>query len=131
MKYRFFVVAVLSLMPALAAAQVQGRNNPTTFRAADPEAEQVQQQPQPSAMPLDQPGRVANVGNGQIGQRQSRTDAAPSLVATTRIESRIQNRIENRIRNRIDRYYDPQANATSPFAVASDQARKNGPSPPR
>jgi hypothetical protein len=40
-----------------------------------------------------------------------------------RIASRINNRVQNRIHNRIDRSYDPQANATSPFAVAEDQTR--------
>ena len=43
-----------------------------------------------------------------------------------RIDSRVQNRVQSRIRNRIDRYYDPQANAVSPFKVAGDQARTAG-----
>jgi hypothetical protein len=44
-----------------------------------------------------------------------------------RINSRIQNRVQSRIRNRIDRNYDPAANASSPFEVASEQVRVGGP----
>jgi hypothetical protein len=61
-----------------------------------------------------------------IGQRRSRGDAAPNVQPLVRISGRVANRVQNRIRNRIDRFYDPQANAASPFRVASDQARRNG-----
>jgi hypothetical protein len=40
-----------------------------------------------------------------------------------RINSRIQNRVQSRIRNRIDRNYNPTANASSPFGIASRQVR--------
>lgn len=76
-------------------------------------------------------GRTAEVANVEIGQRQTREEAATGIEAIRRIPSRIQNRIQNRIRNRIDRFYDPRANAASPFEVASDQARTAGRRPPR
>ncbi len=57
----------------------------------------------------------------------SRLDTTP----LKRNDNRIQNRVQSRIRNRIDRYYDPQANATSPFKVASDQGRAVGRPPGR
>ncbi|WP_308815767.1 hypothetical protein [Sphingomonas sp. GV3] len=43
-----------------------------------------------------------------------------------RIDNRIQNRVQSRIRNRIDRFYNPQADAASPFAVADEQTRTAG-----
>lgn len=65
---------------------------------------------------------------GRAGQRQSREQIAQDagIKPMARINGRIRNRVESRIRNRIDRYYDPQANATSPFEVAGDQARTAG-----
>lgn len=63
------------------------------------------------------PGHTADVGTGQIGQRQTREEAAPNIKPMNRINGRIANRVQTRIRNRIDRYYDPRANATSPFRV--------------
>jgi hypothetical protein len=83
-----------------------------------------QQQEAPAPASTSQPtGRVADAGNGEIGQRQTRQETAPSINALERIKSRIANRVQNRIRSRIDTTYDPQANATSPFVVADDQAR--------
>jgi len=58
-----------------------------------------------------------------VGQRQTRAETAPNIVPTARLNGRIANRVQLRMRNRIDRYYDPQANAASPFEVAGDQAR--------
>jgi len=69
---------------------------------------------------------TAKVGTGLVGRRQSAEEAAPNIKPTGRIESRIDNRIQNRIRNRLDRYYDPTANATSPFKVASEKAATAG-----
>ena len=68
-------------------------------------------------------GSVAKSAVGKVGERQQANEAAQSITPTARIENRIPNRIENRLRNRIDRFYDPQANTTSPFNVAADQAR--------
>lgn len=72
--------------------------------------------------------RTGDVGSGQAGQRQTRDQVAQDagIEPMGRITNRIQNRAQTRIRNRIDRYYDPQANATSPFVVAGDQARNAG-----
>lgn len=68
-------------------------------------------------------GQVARSTVGQAGQQQAREDVAANIEPMARISSRIQNRVQSRIRNRIDRFYDPRSNATSPFAVASEQAR--------
>ena len=82
----------------------------------------AQQQPVQQTQPI-QVGRVASSSAGQAGQRQTREQAVQGAAPMERIASRIQNRVQSRLRNRIDRNYDPQANATSPFAIAEDQAR--------
>lgn len=69
------------------------------------------------------PGSTASHPNGTIGQRQTNSEIVPSSNAMGRVSNRIQNRVQNRIRNRIDRFYDPKANTTSPFEVASEKAR--------
>lgn len=71
-------------------------------------------------------GATADTGSGEIGQRVRHTGLTADTDPLGRISARIQNRVQNRIRNRIDRYYDPQANATTPFAVASEQAAAAG-----
>jgi hypothetical protein len=43
-----------------------------------------------------------------------------------RINNRIANRVQSCLRARIDRNYDPQANASSPFDVAGEEARTPG-----
>lgn len=73
-----------------------------------------------------QPGRAAMVAETEVGERQTREEAAPNIEPTRRISNRVQNRVQNRIRNRIDRNYNPQANATSPFEVAAEQADAAG-----
>ncbi|KQM78770.1 hypothetical protein ASE70_18935 [Sphingomonas sp. Leaf22] len=84
--------------------------------------------PVQSSLPATQQGETARSAAGQTGQRQTREEVAAEagIEPMGRINGRIQNRVQSRIRNRIDRYYDPQANATSPFAVAGDQARTAG-----
>lgn len=67
-----------------------------------------------------QGGRIGDAGNGQVGQRQTRSE-----VLSARPRGRVANRVQNRLRNRIDRFYDPRANATAPFRVASEQARNS------
>jgi hypothetical protein len=71
---------------------------------------------------------VASSSSGQVGQRQTRDIAGQEakIEPMARIDNRIQNRVQTRIRNRIDRFYDPQANAKSPFEIAGDEARKAG-----
>lgn len=89
---------------------------------------QRQRAPLQPSLPETRQGETARSVAGQTGQRQSREllsqDAGIEPMA--RINGRIQNRVQSRIRNRIDRYYDPQANAASPFEVAGDQARTAG-----
>lgn len=87
--------------------------------------------PAPALAQDSQTGQTAEVSGGQVGQRQTREDAAPNFEPLGRITNRVQNRVQNRIRNRIDRYYDPRANAASPFEIASEQARAAGRSRPR
>ena len=80
----------------------------------------------------DQPvGSVADSAAGKAGQRQETDQNTANIDPIARLDTRIQNRVQSRIRNRIDRYYDPQANATSPFKVAADQARTAAPQSPR
>jgi hypothetical protein len=73
------------------------------------------------AMAQQGTGRVADSAVGQVGQRQSATNAKP----TDRISNRIRNRVELRIRNRIDRFYNPQGDAASSFDTANDRSRIN------
>ncbi len=78
-----------------------------------------------TSAPETRPGQTADSFAGETGQRRTREQVAQDagVEPMARIGGRIQNRTQNRIRNRIDRYYNPQANATSPFVVASEQAR--------
>lgn len=119
--------SVLALMIALlvspANAQQASRN---TDEDAVPDY-----QPRPvttpgSVAPSSLRQDVALSAVGQAGRRQTREQTAQQtgIEPMARIDARVQNRVQARIRNRIDRYYDPQANATSPFVVASDQARR-------
>jgi hypothetical protein len=109
-------VALTAVIILLAAAV------PSQGQVASEEQEQeVRQLPPPSAAPL---GRVADSAVGQVGQRRTRGQPVASIEPTARIENRIQNRVQSRLRNRIDRNYDPQANATDPFAVADSQVRQ-------
>ncbi|WP_454598017.1 hypothetical protein [Qipengyuania sp. SM2507] len=72
---------------------------------------------------LQRTARTADTGIGEVGQRQTAQDGPAMREPLGRITSRISNRVENRIRNRIDRYYDPTANATSPYEKADRQTR--------
>lgn len=62
---------------------------------------------------------------GEVGQRQTRQDAAPNVDVRGRIDSRINSRIASRIDSRITRdSAAPQdASAASRYASASRQAR--------
>ncbi|WP_242201463.1 hypothetical protein [Sphingomonas hankookensis] len=98
--------------------------------AQDRYQDDTQQQPTPlqPSLPETRQGGTARSVAGQTGQRQTRDQLAAEagIEPMARINSRVQNRVQSRIRNRIDRYYDPQANAASPFEVAGDQARAAG-----
>jgi hypothetical protein len=102
---------LLLLIVAPAAAQ-RGESDPMDDRP---------QLPEPS--PEVKPGQVAKSTVGQVGKRQTREDVAKVVAPMARINSRIQNRVQSRIRNRIDRNYNPTANASSPFGIASRQVR--------
>lgn len=78
----------------------------------------------PPEVRVQLPGRNASSSSGVAGERQSPGLTPGSADPYAKISTRISNRVENRIRNRIDRYYDPLANATSPYAVAAEQARR-------
>lgn len=67
---------------------------------------------------------------GSIGQRQSREQAAKSIVATGRIAGRIQSRVQARIRNRIDRDYAPPSGPASAVAAAQNQTGTSTPRTP-
>jgi len=106
---------VLFLLFAVAAAPVIGQDR------GDPDL--------PSATPprptieAPVPSQTAGAASGRVGQRQTRESEA-QLAGTSpllRVSNRVSNRVQSRLRNRIDRYYDPRANATSPFKVANEQ----------
>lgn len=86
----------------------------------------VQEIQTPPAVVASEVGQTAQSSAGQIGQRQSRATAEKTVgvVPLARIENRVPNRVQSRVRNRIDRYYDPRANAASPFAVAGERIRE-------
>lgn len=98
--------------------------------AQDRHQDDLQDQPAPVQQPLPETrqGETVRSAAGQTGQRRTREQIArdAGIEPMARINTRIQNRVQSRIRNRIDRYYDPQANAVSPFEVAGDQARTAG-----
>lgn len=125
MRRALIFMGLLIATPALAQSRY-GSDGRDTGLDDQIGQDEPQPQPQPTATPPAQPGRVATSSVGQVGERQTREQAAPNTQPMDRIDSRIQNRVQSRIRNRIDRYYDPRANAASPFEVASDQARTAG-----
>lgn len=110
----FFLIPLVCAVPAAA----QGRDQDQAL--ATPST--------PSIPSQTRQGETAHSAAGQVGLRQSREQLAidTGIEPMGRINGRIQNRVQARIRNRIDRYYDPRANATSPFAVASEQATALG-----
>ncbi|WP_088368399.1 hypothetical protein [Sphingomonas dokdonensis] len=83
--------------------------------------------PSSAAMAQEAPvGQTAQSSVGQIGQRQTRDQAAPSIEPMRRISNRLQNRIQTRIQSRIDRNQNPRATTLSPFAVADEETRTLG-----
>lgn len=54
-----------------------------------------------------QNARTSDTGNGQVGQRQTRQDAAreAGIEPMARIDNRIRNRVQSRLRTRLDRNY--------------------------
>ncbi|VVS98495.1 conserved exported hypothetical protein [Sphingomonas sp. EC-HK361] len=82
--------------------------------------------PAPATAQTTPSGQVAKSSVGKVGERATKEQAASGIEPLDRIDSRIQNRVQSRIRNRIDRYYDPTANAVSPFKVAEEKTRTAG-----
>ena len=116
--YRFRIILLAVLFAVPAGAQVRADLDPPVIQPEAP----------PTFSTSGQVSRTSDAGNGPTGQRQTREEVATQtgIKPVRRISSRIENRAQTRIRNRIDRYYDPQSNATSPFVVASEQARAAG-----
>lgn len=106
-KFPLLVMASLLIVPMSVPANAQTRQTDEPTDAAPDTPSPVQLTPD------------------QIGQRQTREELSleAGIDPMARINGRIQNRVQSRLRNRIDRYYDPQANAISPFKVAGDQVR--------
>jgi hypothetical protein len=114
------LIAALLVLGAPATAQ--------TF-PIDPGARQVEARSQ--AEGLSEMARTADTGAGEIGQRQTREEAAPNIEPLGRINYRIENRVQSRLRNRVDRNYDATANVTAPFKRAEGRTRKTWNGGPR
>ena len=71
----------------------------------------------------NQAGRIAGSAVGEAGLRQRRDQEVGSIRPVPRLDTRIANRVQSRLRNRVDRFYNPRANALSPFVVADEQLR--------
>lgn len=95
----------------------------TCLMTASAAAQDISNLPNAQGEGLRDVGRTADSAVGVVGRRQSKADAAPTLQPQGRLNNRVQNRVQNRIRNRIDRDYDPRGSLSSPFEVASDDAR--------
>lgn len=117
-----FATLFIALLPVTGVSAQQPGVRSAPGQAAAEQASQPDQQVS---------ARVADSAVGEVGQRQTEVPFGLTRSPFARIESRIANRVQSRIRNRLDRYYDPQANATSPFVIAEDKARTAGRTPRR
>lgn len=107
-----FALAALPLVgPANAEVSMSSRPQPLSANAVNPQA-----------------AGTATTSAGQVGQRQSRTDASREIGTQpmARINNRIPNRVQARVRTRIQRNYNPQLHVTSPFAVAEESVEAAG-----
>ena len=107
--------------PSYAQTADQSRDNAS---AAAEQAYLARQQSRRSA-DASPASRTADTSNGRAGQRQTR-DTTAGIAPLKRLDTRVANRVQTRLRTRIDRYYEPQANATSPFKVAGEATRRQG-----
>lgn len=71
---------------------------------------------------LEQLGRTAETGVGEVGQRLTRWDIAPNIEPMARVNRRIENRVENRLTSRIDTENRREADANSAFEMANRRA---------
>ncbi len=124
--FRRAVICVALLAATPAAAQV--RPAPYSSDAGDDQDDEQPVVQQPRLTPLDgnRAARTAQSSAGEVGQRQTRDTAATQagIQPMARIASRIQNRVQNRLRTRIDRNYNPDADTSTPFAVAEEQVSR-------
>lgn len=129
--HRVASLITAALLCTTTAVAAQQRRPMTARDDAFPGDEELQQPITPirlrpaneEAPPL---GRIAPSAVGEVGRRQNRQQDFQQIEPLARIDSRVRNRVQSRLRTRIDRNYDPQANATSPFAVAEEQTRSIG-----
>ncbi|MBT2133564.1 hypothetical protein KK137_04370 [Croceibacterium sp. LX-88] len=68
-------------------------------------------------------GRTAETGTGEVGQRLKREDLALNTAPLARIENRIQNRVENRLESRVESKGFSVADTTSSFKAATARSR--------
>lgn len=123
------VAGAVFLADTAAFAQRQGSANTSQAEEAFPEALPPLKPLGTSQRPVS-PGSAAQSSVGRAGERQTR-GTIKGISPIGRVDSRVPSRVQARLRNRIDRYYDPQANAVSPFAVAADLVRRQGQAPRR
>lgn len=115
---RISVALSLTLLTAPAVAQRDpGPADQVELSADRPEVAR-------SISPLVDSDQIAPSSAGRAGQRQTRGQDVGGIRPMIRVESRVANRFQNRIRNRLDRYYDPRANALSPFTVAGEEVKR-------
>ena len=110
--------AVLAAMLLIAAPSAWAQDIEPNDADAQPSPS-----PTPQAQPTNRPGQTAESAVGQVGERQVR-GRTKGIEPMARINNRVQNRVQNRLRNRIDRYYDPVADAASPFATAETETER-------
>lgn len=120
---RTLALAVMCSALLLAAGPAAARP-PQSSEAINPNQPDRTQQ-STDASPRQKAGSVPTSSVGTAGQRREQSQSVANIKPTARLQTRIANRVQSRIRNRIDRFYDPQANAISPFTVAADQAQSN------
>lgn len=111
--YMFSLAASALLVLNMPASQAQESHRPSYHLGTDG-SQITSRETSPSS-------EVAQSSIGQAGVRQTISNNQTNIEPTGRLNNRIANRVQNRIRNRIDRYYDPTANATSPFEVAAEK----------
>ena len=81
------------------------------------------------ALAVAQDARLAQTARssvGQVGQRQTRAQAAASIQPMGRIATRIDNRIQSRLHSRIDPTYDANDDAAAQLKLAGAKAGVGG-----
>lgn len=107
----FWALAIIGLTVASSAsAQIGGQLS----REMD-----ISPQPAPQSGAVDP---VINTSDRQLGQRQTRGEAAPNIKPLSRIQGRIANRIDSRINNRIGATEENQQGSSSTFISAQRRA---------